>query len=142
MPWRSSVVKLQDPEPWLSVRTIEQDVRWDKDAQQQLSPQFDPKNGVEKNHRPVFSKNRIRASIKNGDFTRDRVQKQFLVVGENSRAGARCVPRGAYWGVGGEISRVSAKKFFLFDPVYARICVKKDLGKPTQSSHISCIIQT
>ena len=114
MPWRSSVVKLQDPEPWLSVRTIEQDVCWDRDAQQQLSPQSDSKNGVEKNHRPVFSKNRIRASIKNGDFTRDRVQKQFLVVGENSRAGARCVPRGAHWGVGGgNFAREREEYFFI-----------------------------
>ena len=78
MPWRSSVVKLQDPEPWLSVRTMEQDVCWDRDAQQQLSPQSDPKNGVEKNHRPVFSKNIIRVSIKNCDFTRNRVQKKIL----------------------------------------------------------------
>ena len=119
MPWRSSVVELQDPEPWLSVRTIEQDVCWDRDAQQQLSPQSDPKNGVEKNHRPVFSKNIIRAFFKNGDFTRDRVQKNKFVVEENSRAGARCVPRAKGAGAGptgewgGEISRVSAKNFFI-----------------------------
>ena len=78
MPWKSSIVKLQDREPSLSVRTIEQDVRWDGDAQQQLSPQSNQKNGVGKNQRTVFSKNMVRSSNKNDDFSSRRVQTKFL----------------------------------------------------------------
>ena len=144
MPWKSSIVKLQDREPWLSVRTIAQDVRWDGDAQQQLSPQSNRKNGVQKNHRTVFSKNMVRVSNKNDDFSSRRVQTKFLSW-RKTCAPARGVspaPSAGPTGEGGVgISRVSAKIFFLFDPLYARICVKKSLGQPTQSLHISYIIQ-
>ena len=119
MPWKSSIVKLQDREPSLSVRTIEQDVRWDGDAQQQLSPQSNQKNGVGKNQRTVFSKNMVRSCNENDDFSSRRVQTKFLSW-RKIRAPARGVSParrrggGAHWGGrGGDFAREREDFFFI-----------------------------
>ena len=101
----------------------------------------------EKKPRKVLMRKTARSSYTNCVFTAIRVQNENLSW-RKIRALARGVSpapkargRGPLGRGGGDFAR-EREENLLFDPVYARICVKKDLGKPTQSSHISYIIHT